>query len=212
MKDAGREARQIEIEAAAYDVLAERGYSGTSMLNVARRAKASNETLYRWYGDKNGLFSAMVRRNADASAKLLAQAIEQPGSTLTTLQDFAPLLLSMLLGERAVMLNRAAAGDATQTLGRIIAMEGRERVMPLLTALLSRAMSEGVLARRDSAEAAELFVTLLVGDLQIRRVIGAMSEPSSDQIASRSQRALRSFLSLCPPGGDVAPELPDRAG
>lgn len=196
MRDVDRETRQIEIESAAYGLLAERGYTGTSMLNVARQAKASNETLYRWYGDKNGLFAAMVRRNAESSAKLLSHAIEQPVSALATLHDFAPRLLTMLLGERAVMLNRAAASDASHTLGRIIATEGRERIVPLLTALLSRAISEGVLVQRDPAVTAELFVTLLVGDLQIRRVIGAMPEPSQEQIAARAQRALESFMLL----------------
>lgn len=199
MKDVDRETRQIEIEAAAYEVLAERGYAGTSMLNVARRARASNETLYRWYGDKNGLFAAMVRRNAEASERLLTGAIDQPGSALTTLRDFAPLLLAMLLGERAIMLNRAAAGDTTRTLGRIIAAEGRERIVPLLTALLSRAKSEGVVAARRETAEAELFVTLLVGDLQIRRVIGAMPEPSPEQIAARAERALFSFMALSSP-------------
>ncbi len=41
-----------------------KGYAGASMLAIARQAKASNETLYNWYGDKNGLFRALVVRNA----------------------------------------------------------------------------------------------------------------------------------------------------
>ena len=59
--DEARQRREAAIHAAAYALLAEHGYGGTSMLRVARAARASNETLYRWYGGKDGLFTAMVR-------------------------------------------------------------------------------------------------------------------------------------------------------
>ncbi|WP_237352646.1 TetR family transcriptional regulator [Rhizobium leguminosarum] len=44
------------------------------MLDIAKAAKASNETLYRWYGDKNGLFQTMVESNARATKTALDAA------------------------------------------------------------------------------------------------------------------------------------------
>lgn len=41
--------------------------------DTARQARASNETLYSWYGDKQGLFKALVTRNA-AKVKALLEA------------------------------------------------------------------------------------------------------------------------------------------
>jgi AcrR family transcriptional regulator len=204
MKDDQREAREAAIETAAYSVLAERGYAGTSMLTVARRAKASNETLYRWYGDKNGLFAAMVRRNAERSARQLGEAIAGGGSPMNTLRAVAPVLLSMVLSERAVALNRAAAGDPTGSLGRIIAKGGRARLVPLLASVIARATETGALPPGDAGERAELFVTLLIGDQQIRRVIGALPEPTETEAQARATTALSRFLSLCtspPPSG-----------
>ena len=52
MRDDKKQQRRRQIEAAAYDLLVQYGYDGTSMLAVAKAAKASNETMYRWYGDK----------------------------------------------------------------------------------------------------------------------------------------------------------------
>ncbi|MEQ8740678.1 MAG: helix-turn-helix domain-containing protein, partial [Hoeflea sp.] len=63
MREETRAARQAQIEQAAYEVLEEKGYAATSMLAIAKRARASNETLYNWYGDKTGLFRALVVRN-----------------------------------------------------------------------------------------------------------------------------------------------------
>ena len=197
MKENQREAREAVIETAAYDVLAERGYGGTSMLNVARRAKASNETMYRWYGDKNGLFAAMVRRNTAQSAARLSDAIEGGGPPLEALRAVAPVLLSMVLGARAVALNQAAAGDPSGTLGLIIAEGGRERIVPLIRSVIGRATETGALPPGDPAQRGELFVTLLIGDLQIRRVIGVLPEPTEAEVAARAQTALDRFLRLC---------------
>ena len=51
MRDDTKMKKQRQIEQAAYDLLEQQGYDGISMLKIARRAKASNETLYRCYGD-----------------------------------------------------------------------------------------------------------------------------------------------------------------
>ena len=67
MKPDRKEKRAREIEAAAYALLEAKGFEGLSMQSVAKMAKASNETLYRWYGDKIGLFEARSSRNCMAA-------------------------------------------------------------------------------------------------------------------------------------------------
>ena len=132
MRDENRVRRQGEIEEAAYEVLEKKGYAGTSMQGIARTARASNETLYNWYGDKQGLFKALVERNA-ANVKELLEAERSSGrDTFSTLQLLGPRLLKLLLGNRAVALNRAAAADASGELGETISRAGREVVLPLL--------------------------------------------------------------------------------
>ncbi len=64
MRDENRRMRQQLIFAATYRLLAEKGYKGTSMLAVAKAAGASNETMYNWYGNKQGLLAAMIEDNA----------------------------------------------------------------------------------------------------------------------------------------------------
>ncbi|MEO0773421.1 MAG: TetR/AcrR family transcriptional regulator [Pseudomonadota bacterium] len=186
-----RTARAQEIEQAAYAILAQKGYAGMSMLAVAKRARCSNETLYNWYGDKLGLVRAMVTRSAEEARALLEGTPEDDRPALQVLTAFGPVLLKLLLGERAVALNRAAAADPTQELGHALATAGRETVVPLLTALILRAMEEGGLPQSDPAKAADLYLRLLIGDLQIRRVIGRMSPLSEADITTRAEEALR---------------------
>ncbi|MFK7753847.1 MAG: TetR/AcrR family transcriptional regulator [Sedimentitalea sp.] len=196
MKDTARAARERSIETAAYTVLGERGFAGASMLTIAKAAKASNETLYRWYGDKTALFTALVERNADLVSETLDAALAKGHCATDCLHQIAPVLLGMLLSERAILLNRAAASDPTGTLGAALAAGGRDRVRPRLIALMQRAKDEGAFSAQTPEQACDWFLTCLIGDLQIRRVTGALPEPDADQIAARVALALAMFAKL----------------
>lgn len=191
MRDEKKAARQKQIAEAAYVVLAEKGYAGASMLSIAKKAKASNETLYRWYGNKQGLFRDLVSQNAELVAAQLEEELCKVEHSLQALEIVGERLLAMLLSQRAVALNRAAAADAeiSGELGQTLAEAGRNRVFPLLVQLLKRLKAEGYLSFDHLDEAAELYVALLVGDMQIRRVTGVLAEPSIEEIQRRARRA-----------------------
>ncbi len=193
MREEKKRARHEAITQAAYSLLAAKGYSGTSMLGIAKAAQASNETLYRWYGDKRGLFETMVRDNSDHIKTMLEQAIEEQDDPAEALCRIAPILLAMLLGERAVLLNRVAAADPTGELGAAIAVGGRNVVKPLIEVLMTNI---GKKQKASEEELAGWFFSLLIGDLQIRRVIGVYPVPSKAQIEERSQMALQAFFKL----------------
>jgi AcrR family transcriptional regulator len=207
MRDDHRALRQAQIEQAAYAVLDDKGYEATSMLVVARAAKASNETLYKWYGDKTGLFRALVRRNAAEVKALLEAEIATGGDAIETLARVGPVLLALVTSDRAVALNRAAAADPTGELGCAIAAEGRGTVAPLIAQVLAQGRAKGQLAFDDLAMACETYLGLLIGDVQIRRVVGRMPQPDADARANRAGVALRQFLRLfAPPSPPPPPE------
>ena len=197
MREEKRQARKAQIEAEAYALFDELGFEGTSMLAVAKRAKASNETMYRWYGDKHGLFESMVRSNAAQVRTQLAEVVDVPAAPLERLEKVAPVLLGMLLGPRAITLNRAAATDPTGALGQLLAKGGREDVLPLIKDVLLQAVRQGDLQRPKDGEIGGSFMHLLVGDQQIRRVVGTMAAPSQDEVTEKAKIALAQFTALC---------------
>ena len=85
MKTTKKIQREDEIETAAYALLAEVGYKKTSMLAIAKKASASNETLYKWYGNKQNLFASLVEKNAEVVEQELQEAIDNQSDTLETL-------------------------------------------------------------------------------------------------------------------------------
>ncbi|MEO0911695.1 MAG: TetR/AcrR family transcriptional regulator C-terminal domain-containing protein [Pseudomonadota bacterium] len=194
-----RTEKEEAIAEAAYALLEEKGYTGTSMLAIARRARASNETLYNWYGDKLGLFRALVTRNTEAIKTALETAAKPGASTAETLASLGPKLLEILLGPRAIALNRAAAGDATGSLGQALSGAGREVILPLIAEALEAGRSRGDLTFDTTEAAADLYISLLVGDLQIKRVTGARPPLTKPEREARATRALADFLTLTKP-------------
>lgn len=189
MREETRSRRQAQIETAAYKMLEEKGYAGTSMQGIAREARASNETLYNWYGDKQGLFKALVTRNAAEVKSLLEAELAAARDGLSILGLFGPKLLMLLLGDRAVALNRAAAADPSGALGATLSQAGRASIFPLVAQVLEAARQAGQLSFDQTEPAVGLYFDLLIGDLQIGRVIGRVPTPSRDFCEARSERA-----------------------
>lgn len=185
-----RSERHDAIARAAYATLAKQGYAGASMMRIAVAAKASNETLYRWYGGKVGLFRAMVEDNAAQTRAVLLRALEEKADPYETLERVASVFLTMLLGDRAILLNQAAAADPTGELGATISAGGRAQVLPLLTQVMDRVCVDSDI---PADEAARLFVSLLVGDLQIKRIIRNAPAPTAADIERICARAIQIF-------------------
>lgn len=193
MRQETQKARRKEIQQAALALLVQHGYAATTMASVAKAAGASLETLYKWYGDKPGLFHAMVLANIEELRDALVMSTEAFRDPLAAVQEFGPRLIAVLTSEEVVALNRAAAADPSGDLGRIIAEAGRGSIAPQLTGLFDRAMESD-----DPALITEIYLGLLVGDLQIRRVIGRMPPLDATETRQRSDRALELLCRLFP--------------
>lgn len=196
MRTENKAARKERIEAAALELLAEKGYLATSMLAVARRAKASNETLYNWYGNKQGLFRSLVETNARDVKTLLQNDLAQHRPPDATLEALGPLLLGLLVSDKAITLNRAAAADPSGELAEQLTQAGRETVAPLIADVFLKARDAGILTFDDAARAVGLYLDLLVGDLQIRRVLGAVPALKQPEIDRRAADALSNLKVL----------------
>ena len=194
MKHETREKRRLEIEKAAYELIEEKGFLGISMLMIAKRAKASNETLYRWYGDKTGLFSAMVETNAANIKAQLLKDIDEDAEPMAAIRSIGPVLLKLLLSDRAIALNCAAASDASGALGKALVEAGRDDILPLIAKLFERAQRDGHFTSFDLPDLCSFYVDLLIGDQQIRRAIGALKQPTTAEIENRAEASFQRLM------------------
>ncbi len=190
-----RETRRQEVLQAALDELLARGAAAVTMDGVARRAGASKETLYSWFGSRDELLGALIEANADASAARVVRALEVPATTPTqareTLVAYGEALLGLLTGPASVELNRAAM--TSPALAERLLSSGRHRVGPRVEAYLARLHAEQILDVPDPGEAYRTLYGLIVRDTQIRVLLGEPA-PTRAEITRTVAAAVDTFF------------------
>lgn len=192
MNQADRDERHAEIQAAAFALLKELGYRKTSMLLIAKRAQASNQTLYAWYSNKQQLFRGIINNFGLAVREQLSAALKEDQDPLKALKALGPTLLRFTTDEHAIIMNRAAVIDASDTgvLAQAIDEVARDAIFPLICALMQRLVDTGAFAPKVQAEdAAQTYVALLFGEAQLRQALGNLPPFDEKTIAARSARA-----------------------
>lgn len=191
--------RQQQVLTAALDLLVEQG-DRLTMTSVARRASCSKETLYKWFGDRDGLLTATVQFQASKVRMPHVDRRRIDGAILrSSIEQFARDLLATISGKVSVTLNRLAIGHAgsdDSPLGDIVLENGplaiRKRLKPVL-----EAGRESRLLRFDSSEEAyRSFFGLVVRDVQIRTLLGEAIDMGEAEVARDAARATEQFLKI----------------
>ena len=154
------------------------------------------ETLYSWFGSKSGLIQAVIRRNSDTVRTVLEAHLDGDAPAEEALTDVGRALARLLRGDSAVAINRAAISEARSepVLARILVETGREATLPFFVRYLEKSRMRGRLVFDDSREAAETFLGLLLGDMQVRRLLGVVDTPDAEEIEARARHAAVKFL------------------
>src|SRR3954454_20547118 len=92
-----KEARRREILDAAFQEFSTRGYAGASMAAIARRARASKETLYAWFENKETLFNTLFQSRLDGVVRRVSAVAEQDPSPANVLPVIAEDVIRFML-------------------------------------------------------------------------------------------------------------------
>lgn len=196
--------RRQQVLDAANRLIAEGGLPRFSMLALARALGMSKETLYAWFGSKEGLLQELIHANAGGAMQALQAALARPPGTPQalgrTLEAFCLALLRLLTSDRSVALNRGAVLLGQEAaFGKTLRAEGRDRALRALRDMLAAAQAAGLL-RGDAPETmAEVLVALTLRDWQIERLLGRLGPPGEAQTKKRAAEAARLFLRLFAP-------------
>lgn len=184
--------RRRQIEAAAMVVLAEKGYRSTSMLQIAKKANASNQTLYAWYGSKQALFKGIIEENGQAVRSHLNGEQRNHKGPLQALKSLGIHLLHFTTSDMAITMNRAAIMDVSETglLPSAIDQVGRQHIFQLICDLMQDLSDAGHFELDlDAKDAADSYIGLLFGEVQMRQALGALPPLTADEIDTRATRA-----------------------
>jgi AcrR family transcriptional regulator len=192
--------RQAVVLEQALRLLVDGGEKALTTAGVARAANCSKESLYKWFGDREGLLSAMIAfqaskvRTLDVSAGTLDAA-----SLRAHLVAFAKDLLEVLAGDVSLALNRLAIGQASREgskLGHLLQERGRRQIGRRAAALLEAGRKAGLLAFGDAEEAYGALYGLVVSDWHLRLLLGEAPRDMKKDFSRRAERAVDAFLTL----------------
>jgi AcrR family transcriptional regulator len=194
-------ARQREVLEAALGVLMREG-GRLTMAAVAAEANCSKETLYKWFGGRDGLLTAIVRQQA---SQVRVEAFEggkiERAALTTRLRQFAEDWLRVVSSDRSLALNRLAIGHAgdESELGLTVLENGRFALGQKLKPVLEAARGAKLLAFSDSEDVFRTFFGLVARDAQIRMLLGERLKLTRATIAAEAARAVDQFMKLFEP-------------
>jgi len=159
---------------AARAVFMRHGYAAASMDAVARDAGVSKATLYVYFPGKRELFAAIVLEERDRYLTALPGAQSKRAAPRARLVRFGAAVVDFLVSPEAVATYRMvlAEGGRFPELGRAFHANGPARLLAQVADFLEQAMAQGILRRANAGQAAEHFIGLVRGDLQLLALLG----------------------------------------
>jgi AcrR family transcriptional regulator len=156
-----RDARPAEILDAALAVFAEKGFAGTRLEQVAKRAGISKGTLYLYFDSKEALFEAVVRsaivpRIADAETMLAAH----DGSAAELLANLYRVFAGAMADPKVSAIPKLVISESGNfpELARFYLREVVSRGLRLMAAVLERGVARGEFVPVDPVHAARLLI------------------------------------------------------
>ena len=186
-----RSQRGEQILRAARICFLDRGFQRTTISDILALSGGSRATLYEEFGDKEGLFAALIGSTLEGMS-LPAIADGPPGDVL---RELGTSYLEQLLDPDALALYRVVLGESAHMrhLGPAIFRAGPETATDALAARFASWAERGTLALDDPRQAAALFLAMVEGDLH-RAAIMWDHEPSAEEIAETVDAAVALFL------------------
>lgn len=181
---------------AATEVFAEKGYKHARLSEIVARAGGSLATLYRIFGDKEGLASAILERRLDMHTHLLRDL---------NLTELPP---EQALRRVAIRMAQVMARTDSQVVYRIVIGEGQsfpalrdwffDHAVASIRATLADYFEQQVAAGRmqlasPKAAAAQFYMSLF-GDQIVRLAAGSNQLPGVDTLEAQALAAVELFL------------------
>ncbi|WJR66341.1 TetR/AcrR family transcriptional regulator [Neorhizobium sp. CSC1952] len=186
--------RRTAILQAAATVFFEQGYAATSMDAIIERVGGSKRTIYSEFGNKEGLFTALVSEGADKA--LAALAVEEIGgrNLRETMLEFARRLVEVYMSPTMIGVYRAIMAEALRfpELAKAFYDRGPGRAAIRLAEVLEEAKKRGEIDVDDCRLVADQFAGMLRDNIHLQVVLG-LRPPLSP---SETERMARSIVSI----------------
>lgn len=201
-KKARPNGRREALLRAAAEVFFEQGYAATSIDAIIERAGGSKRNIYSEFGNKQGLFSAIVRENADRVLSTLVIEQTEGHDLRATLTAFGQHLMGVYMSPTLIGIYRIAVTEANRfpDLVKSFYEQGPGRATSRLAEVLEAAYKRGELRTDDCSRMAGHFVGMIRDNLHLQVVLGLRTAPSDKEAKAAVRSAVEVFLNGVRPG------------
>ncbi len=196
------EERDARLRNRAAELFLAHGYDGVSIDELIRDVGGSKASVYNFYGDKDGLFTAVMD---DTIRELVSplMALNLKGLSLSQgLQTFAATLLSVLLQPRHLAFQRLIIAEALRhpAIGTSWYRNGPDMTCEVLRDFLAEQQRLGhVRPEVEPRQYAVLFHDMVVFNILTRAMMAIDGGPAPDEVTATIEHAVRLML------GGIAP-------
>ena len=190
------ELRVERILEAATEVFTEKGYQHARLSEIVARAGGSLATLYRAFGDKEGLAHAIIQRRLQELSERLQDLNLSGLSPEDALQQAAERIAEGMCTAESVVIHRIVIGEG-QSFPNMRDWFFDHAVAAVRTSLadyFEQEVAAGRLQLASPSMAASHFFMMLFGDLVMRVSSGNLRDPDPQELQVYAQTAVQLFL------------------
>jgi TetR/AcrR family transcriptional regulator, mexJK operon transcriptional repressor len=191
------EQRRERIIRAAAPLFLKKGYDNVSIDEIIGVVGGSKATIYAWFGGKEGLFEAVVRR--ECQDVILAIAVDAPGSLEEQLTAIGRSFLTMVLSPPILEFHRlmVSIGRTFPEVGRLFYKTGPDSAYGIVAGWIAQHQKDGRFIAEDPHRLAVLFLDMLIGEHQLSWLTGMPRAATRDKIEETVRIAVKVFLHGC---------------
>ena len=181
---------------AAEALFLEQGYQNTTLAAVVQKSGGSLATLYQHFGNKQGLLRAIITRMAYENRPPIPSSTPSLSSRSEELRVFARALYTHLTAPHTIALARMVLSESLRDQAFASSLYDEMHVTAIddLANVFALWDQQGEAVIDDPRAAAELFLTMLASDTQMRALCtGAADEPSHAELTWRLNIFLTHF-------------------
>jgi len=157
---------------AAADLIGERGYKGTTTRAIAQRAGVNEVTVFRRFGNKQGVLRALAESWAANMAGFAVSAMPDPADTVGTLRALAALEVRQAREFGAAALRLAFDTRSVPEVAEVLGDGTNDNLEGLTDYLAARKAAGDLRADLDARVMAEAFFSLTSTFVMSRQVVG----------------------------------------
>lgn len=157
------ERRRQALIAAATELFLEHGFAKTTLEMIIEQAGGSRRTIYQLFGDKEGLFGAVLHQCCQDTVMLLRGADSGGLEPREALYRIGVRYLKSIFSPKSVALYRVVVRESANfpELGQAFMESGPEQGIRMLATYLQKQCDEGVLHLDNPELAAKIFLDMI---------------------------------------------------